>query len=508
MVRGTDGVTHHVRRELLCDFGQGTECDSRLLVDGVEVADLDHLGLPLADPPVRAPVLPQHILRHVLSTEPKQRVNYFKALLELTDLDLLRDRVKAARVRVESEQPGPTLQLVDALTNTPAAQAAGSITALTKKPITTDAARAAIEEALLNAGAAILAAGAADLPDHPDIDENASAGDEFTTLDGLGTAIHEALNAQRERAFPLTAFTATALPTQTPRSPDLTAYRTALAASDQLSARIAPVLEAVLNVGEYSELDHPVSCPVCGTDDALTPERIAVLREHLQATTTLGDAARSAARALGDARHSLDQFLAAAARVAPTAATWTEEQLDRAEDALRDLGLGLDTSLLTDVRTHAVPIVEAVTALSVAITTARRDVDESSDAVAGRHPLPDDLVARHREVSAAAQRLTEIVEQYDRHAANLRTAVETATRDRITTKGLNEIAEILALRTELVANVVAEAARQRTLKRINAADKAVREAVTAVLDTRPNERHHHRLVEHRPSRGTRQLRGN
>lgn len=257
-----------------------------------------------------------------------------------------------------------------------------------------------------------------------------------------------------------------------------------MAASDQHSARIAPVLEAVLNVGEYAELDHPLSCPVCGTDDALTPERIALLREHLQATTTLGDAARSAAHALGDARHGLDQFAAAAARVAPTAASWTEEQLDRAADGLHDLGLGLDTSLLTDVRTHGVPIADAVTALSVAIATARREVEESGDAVTGRHPLPGDLDARHREVNAAAQRLTEIVEQYDRHAANLRTAVETATRDRVTTKGLNEIAEILALRTELVADVVAEAARQRTLKRINAADKAVREAVTAVLDTR------------------------
>ncbi len=78
MVRDPGGTTHQVRRELLCDFSQGTECDSRLLIDGVEVADLDHLGLPLADPPVRAPVLLQHTLRHVLSTEPKQRVGYFK----------------------------------------------------------------------------------------------------------------------------------------------------------------------------------------------------------------------------------------------------------------------------------------------------------------------------------------------------------------------------------------------------------------------------------------------
>jgi hypothetical protein len=32
LVRGADGVTHRVRRELLCDFGAGSECESRLNV--------------------------------------------------------------------------------------------------------------------------------------------------------------------------------------------------------------------------------------------------------------------------------------------------------------------------------------------------------------------------------------------------------------------------------------------------------------------------------------------
>jgi hypothetical protein len=44
-------------------------------VDGCPATDLAGVGLPIADPPVRAP-----LLRHVLSTEPKQRVGYFKVL--------------------------------------------------------------------------------------------------------------------------------------------------------------------------------------------------------------------------------------------------------------------------------------------------------------------------------------------------------------------------------------------------------------------------------------------
>ncbi|MCV7070305.1 AAA family ATPase, partial [Mycobacterium rufum] len=149
VVRDAAGVTHEVRRELVSDFGQGTECDSRLLIDGIDADGLDQVGFPLADPPVRAPVLLQHILRHVLSTEPKQRVGYFKALLSLTDLDSFRERVRTARGRVEAEQLGAALQRVGALTATPAASAGTAISALTKKPLTAESARTAIDEALL-----------------------------------------------------------------------------------------------------------------------------------------------------------------------------------------------------------------------------------------------------------------------------------------------------------------------------------------------------------------------
>jgi len=175
VLRGADGGTHRVRRELVCDFGQGSECESRLLLDGAEVADLSRVGVALADPPVRAPVLLQHTLRHVLSTEPKQRVGYFKALLSLTDLDLLRDRVKAARTRLEGERPGAAFRLVAALTATPAASAGATINALTKKPIDVAAARDAVERALLEAGVAVLS-------------ERADAGNGAITLRGLDAA--------------------------------------------------------------------------------------------------------------------------------------------------------------------------------------------------------------------------------------------------------------------------------------------------------------------------------
>ena len=61
VVRVADGTARRVRRELLSDFGQGTECESRLLLDGTEVADLDSVGLVLAElPRARASAIAAH----------------------------------------------------------------------------------------------------------------------------------------------------------------------------------------------------------------------------------------------------------------------------------------------------------------------------------------------------------------------------------------------------------------------------------------------------------------
>ncbi len=186
-VRTEDSETHQVRRELVCDFGPGVECDSRLFVDGHPAADLSSVGIPLADPPVRAPVLLQHILRHVLSTEPKQRVGYFKALLSLTDLDQLREHVAAVRGNLEREPAGSSLTLVDGLNDTPAAAAGATLKSLAD---TTDDAVGLprrVEAALLDAGAAILES-------------------REVTLHELAETVKTTVEVQRERAFPLASF--------------------------------------------------------------------------------------------------------------------------------------------------------------------------------------------------------------------------------------------------------------------------------------------------------------
>ncbi|WP_428338667.1 AAA family ATPase [Mycobacterium sp.] len=468
LVRDAAGTTHEVRRELLSDFSQGAECDSRLLVDGVKANNLDHVGLPLADPPVRAPVLLQHTLRHVLSTEPKQRVGYFKALLELTDLDLFRERVRAARGRIDAEQPGSAFRLLKALTGTPAGSSGESIAALAKKPITTEAAKTAIDSALLTAGRAVLALGGAEVDDVDDVD-------------ALRHALVAALEDQREQVFPLSAFATGPLGT-VPEFPNLDEYRAALDELDHQAAQHTPLFEAVLGIEEYGTLEQPVDCPVCGTSDALTPNRIGELRDYLRRTQSLSSAARSTTAALAEMRHGLDRLVTAASASVPAAARWTVEQVTLASDNLR--GLGIDAALAAGARTQATDIAVAATALTTACAALRGALEQAGDAVAGRHPVATDLEIGYRNVVAAADNLSTAVTEYNRSATVLRTAVDAASRERVAVSGLREVANLVRCRNELITDVVSEGTRQQIIRRLNTAEKALNAAAGAVLDTK------------------------
>ena len=87
---------HVVRRTLTRDFEKRKSCESVLLIDDAEADEheLEVIGFRLAEPPMAAPVLMQHTLGYLFSASPKDRAQYFKALLEVGDLDDLRSRMR------------------------------------------------------------------------------------------------------------------------------------------------------------------------------------------------------------------------------------------------------------------------------------------------------------------------------------------------------------------------------------------------------------------------------
>ena len=458
-VAAPNGDVHTVRRELVRDFGHGTECESRLFVDDLPAEDPAIAGLPSP-----APVLLQHNLRKVLSTEPKQRVDYFKALLALTDLDILHERVVSVRSTLERETPGAMLAAVATLSRTPAtaAAAAARIQALTGDTRGVEATTVGVDAELLVAGGALLGTTPASRAE-------------------LQGALQAAIARQNEETFPLNAFTGT--PVARPGScPDLAAYADALDHADREAARLAPLLTAVLEVEGLAGLDRPVDCPVCATPDALTPARVATLRDQLRRSTAVDAAADTAEGAIRRARQDLDRQLVTLPGNVPAAGTWSPGQLATAAAQLRRLDV--DDALAAPAQAAAATLLAATDGVRTAIKEATETLDRTALDIKARNDLSGDL-------GHAYTALTDVVEQLQRASQDhhdpleaLRGAVEPAVRHRVAGSGLAELLHLATHVEQLVEDLVAEAGRQRAVKRLKAAEVALGKGAGRVLDAR------------------------
>ena len=93
----TDGALHELKRVLITDYAKRQGCTSCLEIDSAPASDADlaKYGIALSQPPLQAPVLAQHTLSYIFSVRPQDRSTYFKTLLEVTDLDDLRNDIAA-----------------------------------------------------------------------------------------------------------------------------------------------------------------------------------------------------------------------------------------------------------------------------------------------------------------------------------------------------------------------------------------------------------------------------
>ena len=461
-LRGGDGDVHEVRRELVCDFAQGTPCESRLLVDGVEQRDLAAFGLaPATGSALGAPVLLQHTLRHVLSTLPKDRVAYFKALLSLTDLDLLRDRVTQARRRLTGQAPTSAARAIAALASTPFRDLAQ----LMSSPLP-----ATDYEAMRLVAKALLTAGTQALGRRPD------------DLEAMTASVRAAVQSQREAVFPLAAFTG-APPPRAPARIDLADYAVALAAADREAVVLAPILQAVLAVPALTRDDEPADCPVCARPGALTPQRLAALRDELRRGATVETAAHAAAGSLRAGTEAADGTCRQLGAVVPAAGSWTEAQVQIARPLMVDLGL--DPALLVAavaaagrVRAAAAPVSRAAHALEAALRADLQQVQRRADVDDSGRDLASGALSEALADLRWARRDNDAV------AAALQAAVEPVIAARAAQSGLAELLEAARHGYALTAELRRAEARAHADARLASAEKALEAAAATVLDSR------------------------
>lgn len=461
-VRTADGVTHIVRRELIQDYGAGVECESLLLIDDQPADDLASIGIPLADPPVQAPVLLQHILRHALATEPKQRVAYFKVLLSLIDLDTFRRHVTAVREALEQEPQGRLLESLDRFIETTAASAAAGIQDLTARSASHSELTQQVTARLLEAGEAITQ-------------------EKSTSIQDLSGTIESKMGAAREKAFPIGDFNTRSPITQYPPVPDTDAYGGALAAANALEAAAAPIINAILASTAYSNLESPVDCPVCGSAHALSPGRLDILRDQLAHTQKLDQAAAELTRTLTNTRHEVSRVAGDARELVPRAASWTDAKYSAARKQLQDLGLA--TNLADSALTTAKAIGPAATQACTGADALANKIDKAIEAVSAREPVPDFSTAYTRATSAFTEldRATTIAITERRELAQ---RVDSVFRHRTDTRGLSELGSLLTSVDELVSEIETESSRRAAVNRVKAAERALKAASSQVLDSR------------------------
>jgi hypothetical protein len=458
-VRDEDGVVHLVRRDLVADFNGATDCVTRLMVDEEEQESLTLLGTGISDGAIAAPVLLQHTLRYVLSTEPKQRALYFKALLTLTDLDVFRDHVHRLSLELQQVPDGVGQVAVQDLRGTGFAATADLLMGLSGEAA----------DILAEGTRAVLAAG------------NAKVGASADRIDDLLPLLEEALRSLDDRVFPLSDFRTGVMPPP-PEPPDLRAYAAALQDADSTVASLLPVFAAVLAVPEWEHLDHGVDCPVCSAPATLTPARIDELRMQVRANSQVTDAAAAALQDLRTYRDRLRNWAQTMAHAVPAAAAWGA---DRRTETRSDAA-GLIGSVPTELD-HAFTLADALAAIardtSSAVDDQLHEIDRVTDVVATRGEVDAPQALLNDALESGAARWSASIEA-SASATRLSEIIQPLLRARQGDDGLAELIRVIHELPRLVRDLRAAAARADAVRRLARADRAIKQGSSAVLDDR------------------------
>jgi hypothetical protein len=281
-----------------------------------------------------------------------------------------------------------------------------------------------VREALLEAGAQALGARSTDLPT-------------------LATDLKAAVERQHEAVFPLSAFSAEAVPTD-PAPVDLHAYRDALAQADRAAAALAPVFAAVLAVPALAEVDGPSDCPVCATPLALTPERLTALRDELRRGEAVESAARTASVALRAAGEAAGRIAHEANRAVPPVGNWTEQQVVLAREQV--VSLGFDEVLLMRAGAAAAQARSAEQSVAGEVHALRVVLRASLDYVERRTPVDEEaLAAAIRQLREALEGLRRARREADAVTGELREAVGPVVFARTASAGLAELLDVVTM---------------------------------------------------------------
>lgn len=472
-----DGTERQIKRTLTADYGKRQDCASRLEIDGAAAteADLTALGITLSQPPLSAPVLAQHTLAYIFSVRPQDRATYFKTLLEVTDLDAVRNDI-AALVSEVGPPDDPLLTKFDTCTAVPALRP--SLDPIARAIPKLEGFTARVADA---AEALITSAG-----------ETAPAPLE-ERLDLIGRILTD----RRSKTFPIRGFERRVLAGWAP-PPDqrFTILDTCVeerAKVDEETRQLVALFDQALKIPGIAQLAEPADCPLCGSKSAMTPERVELIRKHVEDARGL-QAAEAAART------ALAQLSASAVSLADSVAMAFPHFMKAMAGRRREAGFVIARmrSILGDQATLVDPWLDQLRPLARAghlLARAARACAALAEeqAIAPGALDPATLRAAFAQLGEFRTRLTTAIQIYDTSERPLTTALNVVLDATADTAGWQDFIDVAKVPAAVRTALIDRAARASVEKELNAAIKQIDAAKELVLDEKFSE--HSGLVE-------------
>jgi len=460
-IEDAQGHLHRIERRLVRDYTGRDPCQSELKVDGEPADDLTNLGIRLSQPPLEAPVLMPHTLRYVVSAEPQKRTEYFKALLEVSDLEEIRNAIADAKNRLREPTSDVSSIYERCRSN---AQFSSELATLEEAP----ASRKTVEIALGKALERILA----------------GDGEIADDLNARLSAAQERLRRQRAQAFPIDDLISHTEPSWGPQ-PDvrqpLDEFLSAKAAVDGEVARLLRLFEELLDVPEIATAEEAVDCPVCETAQALTPERINAIRQKVEANAQFTSYRQRAGSVLRNLSAVSQKAVSEAKAACPSALTWNEQDQSRNELAMEALLGDRAAGLMLPWR-------EALSQLAGALGNLQ-DKATALQGTVGSLRLDDLDEAKIGELSQKVTDLFQSTEQFCNALGRYREAVEALLAAlkqevdrRAGTEGWQDLIDLVERREELLRWLIERAAYRAVQDEIDGAIQNIDRAKAEILD--------------------------
>ncbi len=462
-IEDANGQLHVVKRRLIRDYTGRESCQSELTIDDVPASDLSLLGIHLSQPPLEAPVLMPHTLRYVVSADPQERTNYFKALLEISDLEEVRTAI--ANVGRELVPPSrPIKELYDRCCSHPV-----FANILLGLEVTAPSAKE-IAEVLCNALKVI----------------TSEIGITTQGLEEHLEAAEQLLMKKRSATFPVDALKLGKAPAWVEPEEDkwhvLEKFVKLKSLVDKEVARLARLFEELLNIPEISKATTPIDCPICKTPKALTPERIEAIRRELQNNTEFRNARQDAETILRNLSDLVVHIESEALKCSPLFLHW-----DDAERARRGFCEEKLESLLGD-QALIKPWRDAHMLLNSSLKTLTRQASELKERLRSlRIDNLDSVTVKQlrQQISLFFQKVKQFVEVlniYKEKSTPLIEKIYTEVDRRARTEGWQDLIDLAKRQQELLNYLIEKTVYDKLRLDVEEAIEQIDQAKAQVLD--------------------------